>query len=203
MTLFARKQPREWPDPVAETAARVWLDLRRHSLKSLVVTGCRGGEGATTLAEALARVAQQIDGRRVLLIDANPIAPDLSSRLAPGADCEDPAARITIAPGITLCPGLAAGSVLPPDAELTRFQDQAQKAHDLLIWDSRAISLSLDTRRLIGLVGLVVLVTQSDVTRADHLAAAMNEIAALSARPLAVIRNRAGRTPFSISAVQD
>lgn len=197
------------PDPVAEAAARIWLDLRGAGLRSFVVTGCRGGEGATTFTEALGRAANHLDGKRVLLIDANTLSADLTLlrlRADPAAQATEIAPfahRTALAPGIDLAVGRAGpGRHLPPERELAVLRDQALQSHDLVIWDSAGISQSLDTRRLIGVVGSVVLVTQSDVTRIDQLSTAVNEVAALSARTIAVIRNRSGRNPLSISAVQ-
>jgi len=200
------KDPADLSDPVAEAAARVWLDLRGAGLRSFVVTGCWGGEGATTFSEALARAANHLDGKRVLLIDANPVSADLTARLGVSAapDAAPFSQRVTLAPGLDLAPGQGApGLHLPPEPDLAQLQDQALQSHDLVIWDSCGISRSLDTRRLIGVVGNAVLVTNSDVTRVDQLSTAVNEVAALSARTIAVIRNRAGRNPLSVGAVQD
>ncbi len=200
-------------DPVAETAARVWLDLRVAvpDLRSVVVTGCRGGEGATTFAASLARAAQQLDGKRVLLIEANVFAPALAARLslpAPKAAwCEEanPLGLVaSVTPGFDVLPSPARrGLRLPADGLLADLRDKALKSYDLLVWDTRAVSASLDTKRLIGIMGRVVLITESDATRVEHVSAALNDIQALQARAVAVIRNRAGRNLLSLRAGRD
>ncbi len=204
--MASLKDAADLSDPVADAAARVWLDLRGTGLRSFVVTGCWGGEGATTFTEALGRAAHHLDGKRVLLMDANPVSADLTARLGGGATADKApfSQRVTLAPGLDLAPGrVGPGLHLPSEPDLVQLQDQVLQSYDLVIWDSCGISRSLDTRRLIGVVGSAVLVANSDVTRVDQLSTAVNEVAALSARTIAVIRNRAGRNPLSIGAVQD
>lgn len=203
-------------DPLAEAAARLWLDLRRAEpdLRSLVVTGCRGSEGATALSNALAHAVIKLEGSRVLLIDADPATAGLTRALGVGdvvglqqlRDANDDFAPLLVplGQGLDLLPAGqgagGAGASLPPDRILQDLQKRASLSHDLLIWDSRAITASVETKRLVGMVGRAILVVESDVTRIDHLTASLNEITALKATTLAVLRNRAGRRVLSIGA---
>lgn len=195
-------------------AARLLADLgRTDSERSFLVTGCAGGEGATTLALALARAANRIGEGGALLIDADFVDPALS-RLADAAG-KDGLRQLVKAPAsyagsvVSMAGGL---KVLPAGrdgagmAELVRSGALATllaavlEHYRFVFWDSHALGMSPDTGALLAVVPGVLLLTESDVTRMDHLTSRLNEIANAGARPMAVLRNRAGRRLFGAEA---
>ncbi len=198
-------------------ATRLYEDLRHNfpATRSALITGCNGGEGATTLSLALAIAAHRLDDARILLIDAD-FAKSALSRLVGGAGAEglrdlgeNPGEftghLIRIDDGISVLP---AGrqpmemADLKRDGTLQALLDAALVSHDYIFWDTEAINGSANTKILMGVVPDVILATESDRTRMDHFSACLHEIASLRARVLAVLRNRAGRRAFSMGADQ-
>jgi Mrp family chromosome partitioning ATPase len=192
-----------------DACAHIWIDLRHAwpGLRSLIVTGCGGGEGVTSIALALGRAAHRLGSSRVLLIDAAPSANGLTARHAPSGgrgirqfrDAETDLQGLVrpIGPGLDLLPlGAGGKSILPPDEDLKLLQERALQSYDLVIWDVPPITGSVEVKLLITLVGNVALVAETDRTRSAQVSAALDQIRALSAQPLAVLRNRAARAPF-------
>lgn len=196
-------------------AARLLADLgRSESERSFLVTGCAGGEGATTLALALGRAASRAGENGALLVDADFADPALS-RLADAAGkdglrqlAKAPASYagsvVSMAGGLKLLPagrpGGAGMAELVSSGALATLLAAALGSYRFVFWDSHALGASADTGALLTAVPGVLLLTESDVTRMDHLTSRLNEIANAGARPLAVLRNRAGRRLFGAEA---
>ncbi len=196
---------------------RLFEDLRHNypSVRNMLLTGCNGGEGTTTLSLALAMAARKLDDARILLIDADFADAALSRSIGAGdaeglRDLGDNPGDYTrhlirLEDGTSVLP---AGRLpvdmadLKRDGTLQALVDAALVSHDFVFWDTEAINGSANTKILMAVVPDVILVTESDRTRMDHFTACLHEIASLRARTLAVLRNRAGRRAFSMGADQ-
>ncbi len=197
---------------IVNDAARLLADLGRgEGRHSFLVTGCVGGEGATTLAIALARAARKLNGAKALLIDAD-LAKSGLTRLAGSMekaglrqlrDKPDlyPNAVIQVGSDLDILPaGSKPGagmSELVAAGALEALLSAAFRDYRYVFWDTHALGRSADTGLLMTVVTGVILVTESDVTRMDHLSSRLAEIANARAHAVAVLRNRAGRRPFS------
>ncbi|MDN5785903.1 cellulose synthase operon protein YhjQ/BcsQ [Pseudorhodobacter sp.] len=203
-------------DKLQDACAQLWLDLRHAAatLPSLIVTGCGGGEGVSTIAFSLGGAALRIGSSRVLVIDASPSSNGLSETLASGSgrglrqfQVSDPDLIGLIKPiaaGYDLLPiGAGGRATLPSDQDLSLLQARALESYDVVIWDVPPVTDSIEAKRLITLFGNVVLVTETDRTPCAQVIAALDEIRALSAEPLAVLRNRAARAVFGFGTRRD
>lgn len=192
---------------LSDDAALLLADIRRArpDLRDLLVTGCAGGEGASTVALALASAAQRIENARVLLVDADPEKSSLTNSWGLGGRGGlqqigegKPAYSqfcATIANGIDLLPAgsRAAGHLVWGSANgvFQALREQSTKDYDLVIWDTSPISRSAETRLIAMNVPNVVLVAQSARTQLSQFAKSLEEIKRLGTAPLAVVRNRA------------
>ena len=192
-------------DAAIEAAA--WLlrtDLAQLGLRSVAVSACGRGEGATTIALALASAAARIDAVRVLLIDADP-AGGLSKYTGVGgpglrdlsaAPAELPAGLKEILPRLDLMPNGSAATALvdlQASGALVALNRLALEKYDLVVWDTAPVGECMDTRILLGTVKDVVLVTETDHTRISAVATAVREIESLNARVVSAVRNRTER----------
>ena len=189
--------------------AEAWLlrtDLARRfqGVRSVAVTACGRGEGATTIALALASAAARIDAGRVLLIDADPAGglstragvrgPGLRDLSAPAAEL--PAGLTEILPQLDLVPKGSAATVLVDlhaSGALMALHRQALEKYEFVVWDTAPVGRFADTKILLGTVTDVVLVTETDHTRMSDLAIAIREIESLNARVVSAVRNRTQR----------
>ncbi|SDD53974.1 cellulose synthase operon protein YhjQ/BcsQ [Ruegeria marina] len=202
-------------------ASRLFTDIRRNfpATRQFLVTGCNGGEGVSTLCLALGRAAHRIQNANVLLVDANFRTRGLSSlvhNMATRGLCDLPTAptetpeqevlrhTVEFEPGVSILPRGDSADADAIDLQSRGILDKviaaASARFDITIWDTDAINISSDTKVLATRLPDIVLVTLSDVTRMDHLTSSLREISTMRARPIAVLRNRAGKRPFSIRA---
>lgn len=192
-----------------DACAQLWPDLRQASenLQSLIVTGCNGGEGVSSIAFALGCAAQKLGVSRVLLVDASPSPNNLTQALAPGSsrglrqfresDTDLAALVKPVRPGLDILPfGTGTDPTLPSDKDLAALRDRAHQIYDVVILDAPPVTHSVETKRLIALFGNVILVTETDRTSSAKVSAALEQIRALSLEPLLVLRNRAARAFF-------
>lgn len=199
-----------------DACAQLWLDLRHAAttLPCLVVTGCGGGEGVSTIAFSLGGAALRLGASRVLVIDASPSSNGLTKTLAPGSgrglrqfQASDPDLMELVKPiaaGYDLLPiGSVSSATLPSDQDLSLLQARALQSYDVVIWDVPPVTDSVEAQRLVTLFGNVVLVTETDRTTCAQVIAALDGIRALSAEPVAVLRNRAARAVFGFGTRRD
>jgi Mrp family chromosome partitioning ATPase len=159
----------------------------------------------------LARAARKLDGTKALLIDAD-LATSGLSRLANSANRTGmrqlpekpdlyPHAVLQVGSDLDILPaGSEPGagmSELVAAGALETLLSAAFRDYRYVFWDTHALGRSADTGLLMTVVTGVILVTESDVTRMDQLSSRLAEIANARAHAVAVLRNRAGRRPFS------
>jgi Mrp family chromosome partitioning ATPase len=192
---------------LSDDAALLLAGIRqaRPDLRDFLVTGCAGGEGASTVAVACATAAKRIESARVLLIDADLENNSLTNSWGLGG--RDGLQQIgesgaaysqfcaTVANGIDLLPSGSRMTGHMVDAEANRvfqaLREQSTNDYDMVIWDTSPISKSAETRLIAMTVPNIVLVAQSARTQLSQFARSLEEIRRLGIAPVAVVRNRA------------
>lgn len=171
--------------------------------KVLLVTSSAPNEGKTVVASNLAVAAARF-GLRVILVDADlrrPTAsprfglgapPGLSDYLASeGAELDDYLIDVGV-PGLRV---LAGGSIPPNPAELlgadstTRTLDALRSDADLVIVDSAPVTMVADTRELVPLVDVVLLVTRLGLTHMRAITDAVERIRQVGGRVTGAVLN--------------
>jgi Mrp family chromosome partitioning ATPase len=136
--------PDDW-----EGAARQLLDAAKQGCKVVAVAGLRRGEGRSTLALCLARLAAE-SGAKVALVDADFEHPQLSELLGVGAECDwrealaeglplAEAAILGLADGLTLLPLQSAAAISEisfGQPAVVKMLRDASKFFDLVLVDA-------------------------------------------------------------------
>jgi succinoglycan biosynthesis transport protein ExoP len=175
-------------------------------MRVVLVTSALPGEGKSTVAVNLARVAAT-SGNRVLLIDADLRRPSLNSTLglrAPAGlsdvvagHCElqdalrrDPRTGLFVIGGSHRLHGADALSLLG-SAELDSLLTFSRRCFDLVVVDSAPLLPIADTRLLAEVVDGVVMVIASAQTSSDAVVTALREPPGIRERIVGVALNRA------------
>jgi capsular exopolysaccharide synthesis family protein len=175
-------------------------------MRVVLVTSALPGEGKSTVAVNLARVAAT-SGNRVLLIDADLRRPSLTTTLglrAPAGlsdvvagHCElqdalrrDPRTGLFVIGGSHRLHGADALSLLG-SAELDSLLTFSRRCFDLVVIDSAPLLPIADTRLLAELADGVVMVIASAQTSSDAIATALREPPGMRERIVGVALNRA------------
>lgn len=178
----------------------LWHALRHASIVSFArrgqtrarmigITAAISGSGATTMAANFALLAAA-GGRRVLLVDAQPYAPDLSRLLAPGAksglvpflgeDTGSLAAHVLSdkARGIDLLPFGATGAAAAAGAQalwssrMLRLMSEAS-GYDLVVFDLPPLAASADIASASAYLDGLLLVIQWGSVSSEQVTAAL------------------------------
>ncbi len=192
----------------ARIAALVELERARRmptfgSCQVVTVTGCAGGEGATTIAIGLARAAAAA-GRRVLAVDAHPGSGALGRELGSeakaglaewvgGSSTLESLRQSSPIPGVSvLSAGAVAGSstLIRPDRIQAAFAGVGS-AHDLVVLDAPPVTESAITQVLARFSDLVLVAAESDRTTQDQLDEVARELGRIEPVAARVILNRA------------
>jgi len=169
----------------------------------MLVTGCRPGDGASTVAVGLALDLSQRMGLRTLLVDANLRKPELHEMFPP-APSKSPTllgdqlvVRSSTVPRLELasCPPMVAGRLRPGDAQ----------GYEALLGSFALAVVDLGVVRLDGrLLGLarpadpVVVVTRYGFTERDELASTVAALKTASRSVGGVIINGVPQLPPSL-----
>ena len=158
----------------AHTLEKVLLAAGRvHPNKTLGIVSTLAGEGRTTIAANLARLAAA-NGKRVLLVDAVPYKPDLSQKflrtgekglveiLQDGLSLEE-TIWTDSRTGLHVLPFGGAGRPLSRrrnlwSQKMETFVRKAQNAYDLVVFDLPPLSLVPDVRAAAGILDSLLLV---------------------------------------------
>jgi capsular exopolysaccharide synthesis family protein len=179
------------------------------ALKTLALTGCRGGEGVSTVASRLAVRAAELSAGHVLLVDANLARPSLAREFdvpsAPGlADVLlgryelSVATRQTEVSRLSVVP--AGDDALPLDevgdpSRLAGLVAEIKNKFALAIFDLPPAGEVVSAACLAGLLDGVVLVVAADRTRWEAGQRVSRQLARFNARLLgAVLNGRRRRT---------
>lgn len=175
------------------------------AVKSLVIAGASGGEGATTVALNLALAFAEHRSAQTLLVDANLRHPNLHQVLdiacEKGLSDWDEASEPTYKPS-GLSPNLWVltagtqpernswerwGTILPA------LQQRTGERFGMVIFDSPAVGRYPESLALARHAGGVVLVAESDHTSLEMLQYAREQIGSVGAEVVGLILNRRGR----------
>jgi capsular exopolysaccharide synthesis family protein len=171
--------------------------------QSLLVTSSMPGEGKSLTAHNLA-VAAAINGRRVILVDADlrrPVQhrnlglarhPGLTNVLIRRASLDE-ALQATKVPNLQL---LACGHLPPNPAELlnsramARLQEELRRRADLIVFDSSPLLATADAQLLAAETDGVLFVVEMGQTRKNALRASGELLHQARARVLGVVLNK-------------
>ena len=183
---------------------RTKFSASSNAAKSLLFTGLSGGEGASTLALALATGVATFDLVRVLLIDADFFSRSLtlSENLGDAEGLRDwqpgqplPVRPLRLASGVDLLPSgrsvQTSMAKLVASGQIEALMREASEAYELVVWDAPPLMTKPETRMLVPCVDGVVLVVLSGQSLLDELIKAADEITAVNGRLAGVVRNRA------------
>lgn len=192
----------------ARVAALVELERSRRmpsfgACQVVSVTGCTGGEGATTVAIGLTRAAAQA-GRRVLVVDAHPGEPVLARELgvdgksglvewvSGNASLQSLAQPSSIPGASVLSAGAHVGShtLIRPDRIQAAFA-AVGSTHDLIVLDLPPVTQSAFAQVLARYSDLVLLVAEADRTTQADVDAAARELDRIEPVAARVVLNRA------------
>jgi capsular exopolysaccharide family len=181
---------------------------KKGSLRSLMVTSSRSGEGKSTTAANLAVVMAQ-KGKKVLLIDTDMRRPvlhtafhknnhtGLSSVLRNTRELFHVIQKTEVAnlSVLTSGPEVANPSDLLNSADMSMLIGEAYSLYDLVILDSPPVLEVTDARVVAGCCDGVLLVVRSRSTESDAAILAAESLSESGARVLGVVLNdaRAGR----------
>jgi capsular exopolysaccharide synthesis family protein len=173
-------------------------------MRTLAITGCRSGSGATTTATLMAATLASSKRSRVLLVDANLRTPSLdlvfsTPNTAGFTDVlgEDKSAEACIQPtgqqnlfllttgGIPAHPG-----TLLERATIERFLERVTADYDFVIFDTAPVLQFPATCALASYVDGVLLVLHADRTSVDDARRAKAELERVSACVLGAVLNR-------------
>lgn len=176
--------------------------------QSILVTSSMPGEGKSLTAHNLA-VAAAINGRRVILVDADlrrPVQhrnlglarhPGLTNVLIRRASLDE-ALQATKVPNLQL---LACGHLPPNPAELlnsramARLHEELRKRADLIVYDSSPLLATADAQLLAAETDGVLFVVEMGQTRKNALRASGDLLHQARARVLGVVFNKVQSSP--------
>ncbi len=175
------------------------------SARSLLVTGPVGAEGTTTIAGRLAAALVRNGLGRIVLVDANLSAPGLHAMfdapLVPGilnwsGEGELVARPIEHLDGLFLIPAGREREPLASAAKRRIFESLAKRVRedfDFAVWDAPAALAQPDVSLLANLTDGVIVVVESDRTKACNLQLLKEQFDRAGANLLGAVMNRSGR----------
>ena len=180
---------RDWPmaTEVRKLQSRLWRQVRKEKLKTILVTSAVGGEGKTTTVAYLAATIALHPDRRVLAVDFDFRHPQLHRHFSVEAEggglAELLAGEITLAEAIrkTSLPSLdlllVGGRPSEPENILTSPMleptvDRLREMYDIVLLDAPPLVPVADAAALVPLSDGILLVVMAGKTPKPHLARA-------------------------------
>lgn len=175
--------------------------------RSIGLTSCYSGEGTTTLASHLATTASANGRRRVLLVDANSVAPALHRMFgvarAPGlaevlggdAEVLD-AVRDSGVPGVSVLPAGVCEAGLEAAADwsaVSSLVGTLADKYDLVVWDLPSAQRAVWTANLAALLDGLILVVEADRVRWEVAQRHCELLARAGVRLLGAVLNKGPR----------
>jgi Mrp family chromosome partitioning ATPase len=193
------------PAALAEEFHRLAHELRLAypSVRSLLVTAARAGEGTTTVAVNLARALAAQQPGRVLVVDANLRAPTLHRRfdvpLAGGlagwnGNGDTPWQPTALGANLFV---LTAGEHaddprIRPLGFLAALVERLRGEFAFVVWDAPAVTLDPDALELATLVDGVLVVVEPYRTSAHSLSLTRDQLIRVKAFVVGAVMNRSG-----------
>ncbi len=188
---------------------RLQTQIRTRSIRTLLVTSAMAGEGKSTVSSNLAFVMSQVEGRSVLLVDADLRRPTvanlwglnsprgLSSYLSDGLPLNQVCWRIE--PQLSVVPTApveSGAAELLSGERMKLFLQEARQAHDLVILDAPPLFPIADAQVLGRLVDAAVLVVGAGQYPAEMVSSAAD---LLRPKLLGAVLNGIQRLPHNYS----
>jgi capsular exopolysaccharide synthesis family protein len=166
--------------------SRVLHHLRLHNMRSLMVTSAIGSEGKTVTSVNLAFALSQVEGVRVLLVDADLRNPMVAKVLGMPAtrglqdylQKPEPIAGLAwrVNPRLAIMPSVGTienTTELLHSGAIRQFVDEAKLAYDVLIFDAAPLCPIADARVLSAYLDGVVLCIRADRTPLELVSSAV------------------------------
>ena len=205
----AASYPIDWPrsaftHSLASLLQRIVASNDGERLRAVAFTSAQAGEGKTTMAVALARMAAQ-SGLRVIVLDGNFAKPAAAAMMGLNAlpvGLEDvfagkrPLSRTMFKDPRSGALVLAAARPVPNASQFAAARKTAQlvdhlkRACDLLIIDTPAVLASADARPLLMLADAVVMVSRFNGEPRVTLGHALDALASMGAPPAGIVLAR-------------
>ena len=184
-----------------------WVSKDGNGAQSRVVAVLSAipNEGKTAIASNLAHYAA-VSGVRTLLIDCNLRNPKLTAHLSPSArhnlvdmlEGKADAGEVITRDGesgLFFCPGpIGRNPLLPMEVlaspELSDFLDAARRSYDLIILDTSPLLPVVDSRALIDLIDVAILVAECGRLTTDNAVEMMMSTPALAEKTVGVVLNK-------------
>jgi Mrp family chromosome partitioning ATPase len=182
------------------------VEARSNEQRVLAIVSASDGDGKSTIAAALAQYAASIAHQKTALVDCDVhqrtlskrFAPAVSNRLAQAIDGTLTLARAMRSPdgcAFSFCAAPAEENMLS-NIELlmtpgmTNFIKAATRKHDLIILDTPGLLNNVETRALVGMADLVILVIDARSTTVENIAAAKALTPDLEGKLVGAVLNR-------------
>jgi succinoglycan biosynthesis transport protein ExoP len=196
---------------------RVSKDSNRAQTRVVGVVSAIPGEGKTAIASNLAHYAA-VSGVKTLLIDCNLRNPKLTTHLSPSAQHTlvdmlegkaDGGEVITRdgESGLYFCPAPVGRDPLLPmevlaSPELSDFLDAARRSYDLIILDTSPLLPVVDSRALIDLVDVGILVVECGRLTMENAMELMTVVPALAEKMAGVVLNKTAERRYGLTSPQ-
>lgn len=170
---------------VLDDLVRICRELRANNpeLKSLLISGVSGGEGATSVAATFAMLCAR-ENLQVVVVDGRFRKQELQTLFA----------SLDTGMDIPHVPKVYEHSLSDEKSMTMRALNQHLKSYyDWVIWDCPALSQHTDFIELAGFVDGVLLVLEADQTKVDVLAFLKERLDRAKANIVGAVINRSGR----------
>jgi succinoglycan biosynthesis transport protein ExoP len=187
------------------TIHRFLSEARSGSQRVIAIVSASDGDGKSTIASALAQYAASITHQRTALIDCDIHHRTLSKRFAPDAPHSfAQAVNGTVSPAnvMTEPAGCAFSLCTAPweDNKLSsletlmspampKFIKASSRDFDLVILDTPAMLNNVETRALVGMADIVILIVDARSTTVESIASAKEMVPELESRLSGVVLN--------------
>lgn len=192
-----RLAPGDMPGEYRAMREKLLVVAGNKALKSLVFTGCRGGEGSSQIVREFAQVLAS-SGLNVLLVDAD--AHDEERAAAGETDLVEAVGRRRTLSGTTWGQGkltVVQSPMSQPDKErllgspeFAAWLDVQQSTYDYVLLDAPPLLKSADATLMGRLCDGVVIVVESEVTQRTALAEAHEQLERAGVNIVGVVLNR-------------
>jgi capsular exopolysaccharide synthesis family protein len=184
--------PPGWYQGLNNVCLHIKLHLGNQAFRSIVLTGCRRGEGTTTVTANLARVMASVENGNLLVVDADPGHADLhnhfNTRLAPGLSdvlrqevgLTDAVIQSDIENLYVMPAGRQVEDVyrLLSTADMNHFLSQVRHYFANVLFDAPPVLVAPHTELLIKYVGHIILVDRSKYSRREVAQRSVEKISA-------------------------
>jgi Mrp family chromosome partitioning ATPase len=181
-------------------------ESRNRGQRVIAIVSAKNGDGKSTVAAGLARYAASFAHQSTALIDCDIHQRTLSKRFAPTAPHSfaeavtgalKPASVMTVPDGCDFSLSTApteknafSSIEMLMSPEMTNFVKTLGRKHDLVVLDTPGMLKFVETKALVGMADLVILVVDARSTTVENIAAAKELVPGLDDKLIGVVLNR-------------